>query len=68
MITKEFLEKHFRLHNKLTVYQGRLPLTVTKEYHLRFNGGHHAFDISCEDFAEMCEKRGITLEPTDSED
>ena len=64
MITKEFLEKHFKMHNKLTVYQGELPLTVSKAWHLRFNGGHHEFDISdCTDLAELCEKRGLTLQP-----
>jgi len=63
MITKEFLEKHFKLHNRLTVYQDGTPLTITKAYHLHFSGGHHEFDISdCEDLAELCKKRGITLE------
>ena len=67
-ITKEFLENHFKFHNKLTVYQGHIPLTITKEWHLHFNGGHYDFDVQdCEDFADLCRKKNITLEPTDME-
>lgn len=63
-ITEEYLKNHFRFHNRLTVYQGSIPLTITKAWHLHFSGGHHEFDISdCADLAEMCSKRGITLEP-----
>ena len=45
MITKEFLENHFKFHNKLTIYQGQIPLTITKAWHLHLNGGHHDYDI-----------------------
>ena len=37
MITKEFLENHFKFHNKLTIYQGQIPLTITKAWHLHLN-------------------------------
>lgn len=64
MITREYLENHFKHHNKLVVYQGDVPLTITKEWHLHFNGGHHDFDIAdCEDLKELCNKRNITLKP-----
>jgi hypothetical protein len=45
MITKEFLEKHFKHHDKLVVYQNNIPLTITKAWHLHFSSGHHEFDI-----------------------
>ena len=64
MITKEYLENYFKHHNKLVVFQGDVPLTITKEWHLHFNGGHHDFDIEdCEDLAELCDKRNVTLKP-----
>ncbi len=63
-LTKEFLENHFKLHNKLTIYQNQIPLTITKAWHLHFNGGYHDFDIEdCEDLAELCSQRGLTLKP-----
>jgi len=64
MITREYLENHFKHHNKLVVYQGDIPLTITKEWHLHFNGGHHDFDIAdCKDLEELCNKRNMTLKP-----
>ena len=68
MITKEFLEKHFRHHDKLVVYQGRTPLTITKAWHLRFEGGHHAFDVAdCADLEELLSQRAVTLDPVQTE-
>ena len=68
VITKDYLEKHFKHHDRLIIYQGKIPLTITKEWHLHFDGGHHEFDITdCEDLAELCSKRNITLQPADTE-
>lgn len=65
MITKEFLENHFKFHNKLVIYQGQIPITITKAWHLHFSGGHHEFDIAdCEDLAEQSRLRYLTLKPT----
>ena len=64
MITKEYLENHFKFHNKLTIYQGQIPLTITKAWHLHLNGGHHDYDIvDCEDLADLCSERELTLKP-----
>ena len=64
-LTREFLENHFKFHNKLTIYQGQIPLTITKAWHLHFDGGYHSFDIEdCKDLAEMCFQRGLTLKPS----
>ncbi len=69
MITKEFLEKHFRHHDKLVVYQNNIPLTITKEWHLHFNGGHYDFDLNdCEELADLSKKQRITLKPVNPEE
>ena len=63
-LTREFLENHFKFHNKLTIYQGQIPLTITKAWHLHLNGGHHDYDIvDCEDLADLCSERELTLKP-----
>ena len=68
-ITKEFLENHFKFHDKLTLYQGEIPLTITKEWHLHFNGGHHDFDIDdCASLEELSAKRNLTIKPVKSEE
>ncbi len=64
MITKEFLDNHFKHHDKLTVYQGEIPLTITKAWHLHFSGGHYEFDIQdTEDLEELFRAKGVTLKP-----
>lgn len=67
MITKEFLQKHFKMHNKIVLYsKDNIPLTISKEYHLHLEGGHCSMDIvDCEDLAEFCEKTGLSLKPQD---
>jgi len=64
MITKEYLENHFKHHNKLVLYSGTIPLTITKAWHLHLNGGHNSFDIDdCEDLEYMCKLKYLTLKP-----
>lgn len=67
MITKEFLQKHFKMHNKIVLYsKDNIPLTISKEYHLHLEGGHCSMDIGdCEDLAEFCEKTYLSLKPKD---
>jgi len=63
MITREFLEKHFKHHDKLRLFQGERPITITKEYHLSYNGGDRQFNTDCADLAELCNYRRLTLKP-----
>lgn len=64
MITKDFLENHFKHHNKLVLYSGTIPLTITKAWHLHLEGGHSSFDIDdCEDLEYICQLKGVTLKP-----
>lgn len=67
MMNKEYFEKHFKLHNKITLYTAdNIPLTISKAYHLHLEGGHCSMDIAdCEDLAEFCELRRLSLTPTD---
>ena len=67
MISKDFFQKYFKLHNKITLYTAdNIPLTISKAYHLHLDGGHCTMDIAdCEDLAEFCELRGLSLEPTE---
>lgn len=64
MLTKEFLEKHFKFHRKLKVYQYEIPLTVTKRYHPHVSGGHVEMDVhSFEDLEDLFKDTGVTLKP-----
>lgn len=67
MITKEFFQKHFKMHNKIVLYsKDNIPLTISKEYHLHLGGGHCSMDIGgCEDLAAFCEKTGLSIKPQD---
>ncbi len=69
MITKDFLEKHFKHHDKLVLYKESTPLTITKEWHLRLTSGHNAMTIvDCEDLAEYSQKMNLTLHPVDADE
>ncbi len=67
MITKEFLEKHFKLHNKLVLYtQDDVKLEFTKEPHFHMDGGHHTLNLmDVEDLTEFCNARGLKLKASD---
>lgn len=40
-IKKDFLRDHFRKHNSITLYKrGGPPSVFTKQYHIKFYGGH----------------------------
>lgn len=67
MITKEFLEKHFKLHNKLVLYTpSNVKVVFTKASHFHMDGGYHNLDLmDVEDFAEFCNARGLALEPAE---
>lgn len=64
MLTKEFLEKHFKFHNKLVLYTpDNICLTISKAYHFHLNGGHKDFDIyDSQDLAELCKYYRLSTE------
>ncbi len=46
MITKEFLEKHYKFHDKLVLYTpDGIKLTFAKESHYHMSGGHASLDL-----------------------
>lgn len=69
MITKEFLEKHFKFHNKLSLYtpDGN-ELIFTKESYYHMRGSYTSLDLmDLEDFASFSNARGLTLKPSNTE-
>lgn len=64
MITKDFLEKHFKFHNKLVLYTpNNVKVVFTKASHFHMDGGCHTLDImDSEDLLEFCNVRGLRLE------
>lgn len=56
MLTKEFFDKHFNLHNKIVLYTpDNITITISKAYHFHFYGGHRDFDIhDSTDLANIC--------------
>jgi hypothetical protein len=65
MITKEFLEKHYKFHDKLVLYTpDDIKLTFSKEPHYHMEGGHATLDLmDLEDFAAFAKARGLSLKP-----
>lgn len=65
MITKDFLEKQIKKHGKVTAYStDNIPLAITKEPYLCCDGNTSpAFDMNCEDLADYCEARGLSVTP-----
>ncbi len=69
MITKEFLEKHYKFHDKLVLYtKDGIKLTFTKEPHYHMSGGHVTLDLmDLEDLAEFSNAKGLSLKPSNTE-
>ena len=65
MITKEFLEKHYKFHDKLVLYTpDDIKLTFSKDPHYHMEGGHAMLDLmDLEDFAAFAKARGLSLKP-----
>lgn len=65
MITKEFLEKHYKFHDKLVLYTpDDIKLTFSKEPHYHMEGGHATLDLmDLEDFVAFAKARGLSLKP-----
>lgn len=68
MITQDYFDKHFKLHNKLVLYTNDgIKLEVTKEPHFHLSGGHTRIDLmDLEDLAWFCNARGLSLKPTNN--
>jgi hypothetical protein len=69
MLTKEFFDKHFKMHNKIVLYTtDNICLTISKAYHFHLNGGHQDFDIhDSQDLAELCEYYKLSTERRNEE-
>lgn len=65
MFTKDFFDKHFRMHNKLTLYtKDNIKMTVTTEYHFRVDGGHHNFTLHDSiDLADFANRYNLSTKP-----
>lgn len=66
MITKDYFEKQFKKHGKVTVFSAdSIPLALTKEPCIRCDSGKTAdFAMDCSDLAEYCNRTGLALKPT----
>lgn len=64
MVTKEFIDKYFKHHDKLVLYtDDNIAMTVTKAYHFHMNGGHRDFDVhDSQDLSEMSEYYHLSTE------
>ncbi len=69
MVTEEFLEKHYKFHDKLVLYtKDGIKLTFTKEPHYHMSGGHVTLNLmDLEDMATFCKARGLSLKPSNKE-
>lgn len=67
MITKEYLERHFKFHNKLVLYtKDNVKLEFTKEPHFHMKGGYHTMDLmDLEDLEMFCNMRGLQLKQSE---
>lgn len=65
MLTKDYFDKHFKLHNKLVLFsKDNIPITITKEYHFAANGGHRSFTLQdSEDLADFCRDFNLSIQP-----
>ena len=63
MITKEFLEKHFKFHDKLVLYTPEgIKLTFAKESHYHMSGGHASLDLmDLDDLATFSNDTNLNL-------
>lgn len=63
MITKDFLDRHFKYHNKLVLCTPKnVKLVFTKEPHFHMDGGHSTLDLmDTDDLEAFCNARGLSL-------
>lgn len=63
MITKDFLDRHFKYHNKLVLYTPKnVKLVFTKEPHFHMDGGYSTLDLmDTDDLEAFCNARGLSL-------
>ena len=64
MITKDFLEKHIKKNDKVTVYSpDNIPLTISKAPCIRRDDVGLEFEMDCADFADYCNLTGLSIKP-----
>ena len=68
MITKEFLEKHYKFHDKLVLYTpDGIKLNFSKESHYHLSGGHASLDLmDLDDLVAFSNETKLTLKPSNS--
>lgn len=64
MLTKDFFDKYFKVHNKIVLYTPEnIKLTISKAYHFHLEGGHQDLDIhDAQDLSEFCEYYKLSTE------
>lgn len=65
MITKDFLQEHFRKHDTLTLYKpDGTPVTFSRQFCLVLNGGHQHLEFKDYDaFLAFYGKHRLRLTP-----
>lgn len=66
MITKDFLQAHFRKHDSLTLYKpDGTPVIFSKQFWIVLNGGHRHLEFQdYEAFLAFYEQYRLCLKPT----
>lgn len=63
-LTKEFFEKQFKKHDKVTIYSlENISLDISKVPYIRRDGANTEFDMDCADLADYCNRLGLTIKP-----
>lgn len=65
MITKNFLQEHFRKHDTITLYKKNgTPVTFSKQFYLVLNGGHHRLAFKdYDEFLAFYKKQRLSHKP-----
>ena len=65
IITKEFLQEHFRKHDSITLYKpDGIPITFSKQNHLVLCGGHrHMVFENYDELLAFYKKKQLSLTP-----
>lgn len=66
MITKEFLQEHFKKYDSITLYKpDGTPITFTKQYEPVMEGGHCKLTFNdYESLVSFYQKHHLCLKPT----
>lgn len=66
MITKEFLQEHFRKHDSISLYKpDGIPVTFSKQYDITLRGGGTRFVFkNYDEFLAFYKEKKLSLNPT----